>query len=394
MAEVESVPPILNFEALMQPISEDKPSGESQQYSGLYDEIRESRRADENLAQGQWQTELKIADYRQVIRLAVPALETQVKDLQIGVWLSESMVREHGFTGLRDSLKLLNGLQEKFWETLFPEIDEGDMEGRANALEWMDGQTAFAIKGAKITAGEGYGFFDYEDSKKFDIPENIDTLDSTDQQKYRELSAQAEKENRVTADKWRKARVASRRTFYEQLQFDLDECLAEHKELNRVIEERFDRNQMPGTSQLKKALEGIQTLVKRLLEEKRVEEPDAVDETPASEDESVETGANGAVVAGNGTAVAAGAIQSRKDALKRLAELAEYFRKTEPHSPLSYLIQRAVKWGEMPLESWLQDVIKDEAVLFQLRQTLGFNTNVGGGGASGAIDTSGVVIYE
>jgi hypothetical protein len=28
----------------------------------------------------------------------------------------------------------------------------------------------------------------------------------------------------------------------------------------------------------------------------------------------------------------------------------------------------------MPLETWLQDVIKDENVLFQLRQTLGFNT--------------------
>ena len=207
---------------------------------------------DENLAQGQWQTELKIADFRQVIRIAVPALETQTKDLQIAAWLCESLVKEHGFTGLRDSLKLLNGLQENFWETMFPEIDEGDMEGRANALEWLDAQSAFAIKEAKVTGGAGYSFFDYEDSKKFDIPENIDTLDSTDQQKYRELSAQAEKENRVTADKWRKAKAASRRAFYEQLQFSLNECFAEHKELNRVIEEKFDRNQMPGTSQLKK----------------------------------------------------------------------------------------------------------------------------------------------
>ena len=398
MAEIAAVPPILNFEALMQPISEEKPAGESQQYSGLYDEIRESRRADENLAQGQWKTELKIADYRLVIRVATPALETQTKDLQIAAWLSESLIKEHGFTGLRDSLKMLCGLQEVFWETLFPELDEGDMEGRANALEWLDGQAAFAIKEAKITGGAGYSFFDYEDSKKFDIPENIDTLDSTDQLKYRELSAQAEKENRVTADKWRKARAASRRAFYEQLSFDLGECFAEHKELNRVIEEKFDRNQMPGTSNLKKALDEIQTLVKRLLEEKRAEEPDAADETPAAA-ESTETGAASAAVGGGQTAaVAVGAVQNRRDALKRLAELAEYFRKTEPHSPLSYLIQRAVKWGEMPLETWLQDVIKDEAVLFQLRQTLGFNTTVAGStgaaGGTGAIDTSGVVVYE
>lgn len=396
MAEVESIPPVINLEALLQPVSEEKPSGESQQYSGLYDEIRESRRADDNLSQGQWQTDLKIADFKQVIRLAVPALETQTKDLQIAAWLSESLVKEHGFTGLRDSLRLLNGLQENFWETMFPEIDEGDMEGRANALEWTDAQAAFAIKEAKITGGAGYGYFDYEDSKKFDIPENIDTLDSTDQQKYRELQAQAEKENRATADKWRKAKAASRRAFYEQLYFNIEECLAEHKELNRVIEEKFDRNQMPGTSQLKKSLDDIHTLVKRLLEEKRAEEPDEADETPAAETETAEDGAASATVNGKTVTVAAGAIQNRKDALKRLADLAEYFRKTEPHSPLSYLIQRAVKWGEMPLESWLQDVIKDESVLFQLRQTLGFNTNAASptNGGAGAVDTSGVVVYE
>lgn len=399
MAQVEAIPPVLNFEALMQPISDDSPSGESQQYSGLYDEIREARRADDNLAQGEWQTELKIADFRKVVSLAVPALETQTKDLQIAAWLSEALVKQNGFTGLRDSLKLLNGLQENFWETLFPEIDEGDMEGRANALEWLDAQTAFAIKEAKITGGAGYNFFDFEDSKKFDIPENIDTLDSTDQQRYRELIAQAERENRATADKWKKAKAATRRAFYEQLFFDLEECFAEHKELNRIIEEKFDRNQMPGTSQLKKSLEDIKLIVKRILDEKRVEEPDAEDETAGEAEADAETPENGAVAAGGKTVVvAAGAIQNRKDALKRLNDLAEYFRKTEPHSPLSYLIGRAVKWGEMPLESWLQDVIKDEAVLFQLRQTLGFNTaaaaNSGGAADSDGIDRSGVVVYE
>ncbi len=374
MANVEPMPAVLDLEKILQPISEDNPAGEAMQYSGLYDEIREARRADENLAQGQWQIELKIADYRQVINLAVPALERQTKDLQIAAWLSESLVKENGFAGLRDSIKMLVGLQENFWETIYPEIDEGDMEGRANAVEWMDAQTAFAIKQAKITGGDGYNFFDYEDSKRFDIPENIDTLDSTDQQKFRALQAQAEKENRVTADRWRKAKAATRRDFCEATAFVLEECFAEFKELNRVIEERYARNQTPGTSNLKKALEDIQVQVKKLLEEKRVEEPDAAGE--AATDETTGEGETETAVGGvKVVMVAPGAIQNRQDAIKRLADLADYFRKTEPHSPISYLVTRAVKWGEMPLESWLQDVIKDETVLFQLRQTLGFNTN-------------------
>lgn len=374
MSEDLRTPSVIDIEAIMQPISEENPSGESLQYSGLYDEIREARRADKDLAQGQWQTELKVADYQAVVVLAVPALEKQTKDLQIGAWLSEALVKEHGFAGLRDGLKMMGGLQANFWETLFPEIDEGDMEGRANALEWMDTQTAFAIKGVKITGGEGYNFFDFEDSKRFDIPENIDTLDSNDQERYRELQTQAEKEKRVTGGLWRIEKQVSRRAFYEELAALIEESWTEYKELNRVIEEKFEPNQMPGLTNLKQSLDDIQTQVLKLLEEKRIEEPDEADENAADE---IADGENNSADALKTTVLTTGGtIQNRKDALKRLSDLAEFFRRTEPHSPISYLVQRAVKWGNMPLENWLQDVIKDESVILQLRQTLGFNTDL------------------
>src|SRR4051812_45677698 len=98
-------PPVVDLELLLQPISEENPSGESLRYSGLYDEISEARRADEVLSQGEWQTELKVADYRKVIELAVPALSTKSKDLQIAAWLLESLIKQFGFPGLRDGLK-------------------------------------------------------------------------------------------------------------------------------------------------------------------------------------------------------------------------------------------------------------------------------------------------
>ena len=373
MSEDLQKPPVIDLEAIFTPISEENPSGENLRYSGLYDEILEARRADEDLALGVWKTDLKTADYRQVIDLAVPALKTQTKDLQISAWLSEALVMEYGFAGLRDSFKLMSGLQEKFWETLFPEIDEGDMESRANAVDWMDDKAALAIQKAPITQGEGYSYLDFEDSKRFDIPENIDTLSSDDQNKYRALQAQAEKENRVTGDLWRKARAVSRRAFYEDISVIIEECKEAYQELNRVIEEKYDRNQMPGMSNLKKIFEEIQAVVKTLLEEKRKEEPDAIEETA---DEEVEIGADGAVITTTGVATGSGVIRNRQDALKRLSDLADFFHKTEPHSPVAYLIQRAVKWGNMPLEMWLQDVIKDENIMFQLRQTLGFNTNL------------------
>jgi type VI secretion system protein ImpA len=375
MAEIEPKPSVINLETLLAPISEDKPSGEYLRYSGIYDEISEARRADKDVPQGEWQTEVKYADYRKVISLAVPALEKETKDLQITAWLSEALVKEHGFVGLRDCLKLVNGLQENFWESLHPEIDEGDMEGRANALAWMELQTSYALKQAKITGYNGYSFIDFEDSKKYDIPENIESLDSTEQARYNALRAEAEKENRVTANKWRAEMAQTRRPFYEELNFLCDECWTGYNELNRVIEEKFDRNQAPGLNNLKKALDDVHTQVKKFLEEKRAEEPDELTEETAGGEAGAD-GEGGATVRVAGVATASGAIQSRQDALKRLGDIAEFFRKTEPHSPISYLLQRAVKWGNMPLELWLQDVIKDETVIFQLRQTLGFNTNL------------------
>jgi len=371
MAEIEPKPAVINLEALLAPISEGNPSGEYLRYSGIYDEIFNARRADD-LPQGEWQTEVKLADFRKVISLAVPALEKDSKDLQISAWLSEALVKEYGVVGLRDSLRLISGLQENFWETLHPEIDEGDMEGRANAISWMEEQTSYALKQAKITGYNGYSALDYEDSKKYDIPENIESYDSTEQARYNALRAEAEKENRVTANKWRAEMANTRRAFYEDLNFLFEECWSAYNDLNRVIEEKFDRNQAPGMNNLKKALEDVHSMVKKFLEEKRAEEPDE-----ATEEVTEEVAEDGTVtVKAAGIATASGAIQNRQDALKRLGDISEFFRKTEPHSPISYILQRAVKWGNMPLELWLQDVIKDETVIYNIRQTLGFNTNL------------------
>ena len=137
---------------------------------------------------------------------------------------------------------------------------------------------------------------------------------------------------------------------------------------------------------LKKSLDEIHSIVKRLLEEKRVEEPDPAD----SADEGYTDLGTGAETngVGGGRGIATGVVRDRRDALQRLAEVAAYFQRAEPHSPVAYPVQRAVKWGNMPLESWLTDVIKDENVLAQLRQTLGFDTGSDSWGSSGNGDPS------
>lgn len=368
-----SRPPVIDVRNLLQPISGDNPSGEYLRYSGIYDEISEARREDDTLGQEDWGGDVKVAEYGKVIDLAVPVIEQESKDLQISAWLAEALVIEHGFAGLRDSLKLVAGLQNKFWETLYPEIDEGDEEGRANALAWMDQATAFALRKAPITAGAGYGLMDYEDSKRFNIPDDIDSLGEEEKKKYQALEAQAEKENRATKKLWRAAVAGSNRAFYEELHIAVEECLAAYEKLVAVTDEKFDPNQVPSLNNLKKTLEDIRQMKDKLLEKKREEEPDPADEL-AGDDEAAGNGDGSGRSAGGGYSVS-GAIQSRREALRRLSEIARFFSQTEPHSPVSHLVNRAVRWGEMPLEAVLRELIKDENVLGQIRETLGLNGN-------------------
>lgn len=363
--------PVVDLELIFQPISEESPSGEDQKYSGLYDEMREARRADEKLAQGEWQTELKVADFHKALNLGIDALTSKTKDLQVAAWVTEALVSVHGFAGLRDGLKILGGLQANFWDTLFPEIDEGDMESRANAIGWVDAQVALTIKGAPFTGVAGYSYRDWEDSQKFDLPDSTDGLTDEEAARVRRLKEQADNERLVTADLWRKEIAQTRRASVESVNSIIEESWQALNELNAVIEEKFDRNQAPALGVLKKSLEDVHTQVKMLLNAKRAEEPDDVaDEEIIGEDGEVAAG-------GGGPGVSKGAIQNRRDALNRLNDIAEFFKRSEPHSPVSYLVQRAVKWGEMPLEVWLQEVIKDPGVLYQLNETLGVTPGSG-----------------
>jgi len=246
MSEELQKPPVVDLDLIFQAIPGENPSGQDVRYIGVYDEVREARRADDNLAQGEWQTELKIADYKKELQLCNDALTTKTKDIQVAAWLTEALTIEHGFAGLRDGIRVLAGLQERFWDTLFPEIDEGDMESRANAISWFDTQVGLSLKRAPYTGVEGYSFLDWEDSKLFDFPDNLESLESSEKEKFTKLKAQAEKERRVTADLWKKEIAATRRAPVESINFTIDECWQALTDLNRIIEEKYDRNQAPG----------------------------------------------------------------------------------------------------------------------------------------------------
>ena len=78
-------------------------------------------------------------------------IENRTKDLQISVWLLESLLRLHGFAGVKEGMRLMMGLCERFWDHLYPEIEEDDLESRVSPFYWMNEKLYYELKMIKIT---------------------------------------------------------------------------------------------------------------------------------------------------------------------------------------------------------------------------------------------------
>jgi predicted component of type VI protein secretion system len=66
-----------------------------------------------------------------------------------------------------------------------------------------------------------------------------------------------------------------------------------------------------------------------------------------------------------------GSVLSRSEAYQRLIEAADFLLRTEPHSPVPYLVRRAVSWGNLSLADLLQELLQKNADLPTLYTLLG-----------------------
>jgi type VI secretion system protein ImpA len=146
---------------ILTPVPGENPAGQDLRYAPVYEKIREARREDDQLSQGAWQYERKLADHGLAIRLAQDAITTQSKDLQLAAWVTESLAIEEAFGGLLEGLALCRGLIEQFWDNLYPIIDEGDLEPRSALLEWLAGKLELRARMSPLCR-EGYGLLAYK----------------------------------------------------------------------------------------------------------------------------------------------------------------------------------------------------------------------------------------
>jgi type VI secretion system protein ImpA len=68
-----------------------------------------------------------------------------------------------------------------------------------------------------------------------------------------------------------------------------------------------------------------------------------------------------------------GPIRTREQAFQAILRIADFFRRTEPHSPVAYQLERAVRWGRMPLPELLQELIAEDTPRNQTFKLVGIS---------------------
>ncbi|RXE98086.1 type VI secretion system ImpA family N-terminal domain-containing protein [Pseudoalteromonas sp. PS5] len=76
--------------------------------------------------------------------------------------------------------------------------------------------------------------------------------------------------------------------------------------------------------------------------------------------------------------VVAKAVYTREHALEELNRIAVFFKKTEPHSPIPYLLARAIRWGNMSFSDLMGELIaKDSPALAEISKLTGVDNDLG-----------------
>ncbi len=357
--------------ALLAPISGSLPAGFDVRYEGDHDRIREARRADDPaLPQGVWRHEPKRADWAAVEALGTDTLRTRSKDLQVAAWVAEAFVRRRGFRGLVPGMGLLRELCDRFWDTLHPVLEEGDPAARIAPLVWLNERLPSVLSQLPITVGPDerpYSLADHE------LAQRLDTI------RAREPKAveKAEAAGAVTSAAFSAELAATPDGDLRAILAAIEAGTAEIVALERLLDRHLGR-EAPGLGAVRQVLQEIGGLVATALRGRPNRLVEAAGRLMGVALRTPPPPRRPSPAVGDLQPAAPPLIASREDAYRLLGEIAEFLARSEPHSPVGILLQRALEWGAMPLDQLVQTIAngrRDAPALFEL---LGLTGDVAG----------------
>jgi type VI secretion system protein ImpA len=366
---------VLDFALLLAPIPGANPAGAPLRddfspqsvYRRIKDARAAARAAERNVT---WDDEKDLsqqrtkAEWQPVIDLSQKAIAELSKDLEVASWFTEALMREYGYAGLRDGFHLLRALVELFWDNLYPLPDEDGVLARVASIAGLNGDDSEGvlinpIANVPITAtgsDRPYTLADYRQA--------LDLDRVTDPDKRSQRMAQGA----ISLQMFERAvRETPPETLRDATE-DIAQCSEEFEKLCAALEEKCGRDQSgfslaPPSSNIRGALAAASDQLRTIAKD-----------TIASQvaGEVVEDSSDGAMVpVAAGRDAIAGRVQTREDAFRALLQVADFFKRTEPHSPVSYALEQAVRWGRMSLPDLLTELIAEPASREQVFKLMG-----------------------
>ena len=347
--------------ALGLPISAAHPCGHSVRQEPVYDAIREARREDDpNLPTGVWQSALKTADWPVVEELAVGVLSHQGKDLMTVAWLGEAWLNRYGLEGLAAALLLLGNLCERWWAALHPLAEGGDESWRASPLEWLSRTYAGILHAGMPLPGVPA----HEDSARATLDQYLawqrQRTPATDSKMAK---AQAEAANMALKKLHDALKLTTWAALNQQLG-DLAACKVLLARVDRICSPHMG-DDGPSFGGLLRVLEVMEQALRELIALLPAPAP-VIPEAQAQGEEMTADPQDPAPQPAVPLRVG-----GREEAYRQLQAIADYLARTEPHSPVPYLIYRAVEWGNKPLPALLGELLAGDAEARRMWSMLG-----------------------
>jgi type VI secretion system protein ImpA len=316
--------PAWNLDQLLEPVSEEQPCGEDLEYTLLpaLDAFR---------VFGQSTPYEAVPDWVQVQNQSLEGLKKS-RDLRLLAYLGAASLRTDGMASFSWTLAASAAWLETWWDTTYPLVDEDAML-RRNALNCFGDPiaTVDGLRRAALVASRQHGRFSLRDV------EMASGLVSPAQDEARPDEAQIA--------------AAFAAMPFEELE-GLIACVGQTLDSVRRIDQAM-RSKGGG----EEAAPGFEPLVallgrmSKVLATHRAARPEAASDEGAAWDEGVEGG-------GGGTGVP-GAVRSREDAIRVLDLVADFFRRTEPSSPVPLFLERAKRLVSKDFLEVLADIAPD-----------------------------------
>jgi type VI secretion system protein ImpA len=354
-------PRVIDLDALLAPIEGDVPGGanprDDTSATSLYYRIKDMRNAARTAERMAVDADATMPEeWQSVADTAIELIATQSKDLESAAWLTEALLRIEGFRGLRDSLNLIQGLVENFWDSLYPEADEDGIESKVAPVAGLNGSGSSGTLEQPIrmvplvTSSTGaYSLWHYEqalDLERVTDPERR-------QARIEAGAIELETFNQAVRD----TPTADLAAALEAV----EECLAALKAMSEALDQAAGPDS-PSIGAIRDLLSRIAGSIRHFAADKLAAAASAAAEAAATAGDgeaSAEAGEGGG--GGGGRMVRIEGFANREEALGALVRIASFFRKTEPHSPISYTIDDAVRRARMSLPDLLMELTQDPA---------------------------------